>query len=102
MNVHNLQELQDQALKVTKATEQLVASGHFAAEQATAQAYSVLNLSAEYIDVIEQREALLSRAIAFFRSAHTVSWNGSVVLKSNVEFLVLNSVIRIYVVLTPF
>ncbi|KAJ4429613.1 hypothetical protein ANN_21799 [Periplaneta americana] len=64
-------ELQDRALKVTKATEQLVSSGHFAAEQATAQAYSILNLSAEYLDAIEQREALLSRAIAFFRSAHT-------------------------------
>lgn len=73
MRMHNLQELQDRALKVTKATEQLVSSGHFAAEQATAQAYSVLNLSAEYLDVIEQREALLCHAITFFRSAHTVS-----------------------------
>jgi hypothetical protein len=73
MTIHNLQELQDRALKITKATEQLVASGHFAAEQAVAHAYSVLNLSAEYVDTIEQREGLLSRAIAFFRSAHTVS-----------------------------
>jgi hypothetical protein len=73
MRIHNLQELQDRALKITKATEQLVASGHFAAEQAVAQAYSVLNLSAEFVDAIEQREALLLRAIAFFRSAHTVS-----------------------------
>ncbi|KAJ9596373.1 hypothetical protein L9F63_012601, partial [Diploptera punctata] len=64
-------ELQDRALKITKATERLVSSGHFASEQATAQAYSVLNLSAEYLDAIEQREALLCRAIAFFRSAHT-------------------------------
>ncbi|PNF38127.1 hypothetical protein B7P43_G14605, partial [Cryptotermes secundus] len=64
-------ELQDRALKVTKATEQLVASGHFAAEQATAQAYSVLNLSTEYLDALEQRELLLTRAIGFFRSAHT-------------------------------
>jgi hypothetical protein len=71
--MYDLQELQDRALKVTKATEQLVASGHFAAEQATAQAYSVLNLSAEYLDVIEQRDTLLCRAVAFFRSAHTVS-----------------------------
>jgi hypothetical protein len=87
MNMHNLQELQDRALKVTKATEQLVASGHFAAEQATAQAYSVLNLSTEYLDAIEQREALLCRAVVFFRSAHTVSRNARVVLESNVELL---------------
>jgi hypothetical protein len=73
MGMLNFQDLQDRALKVTKATEQLVASGHFAAEQATAQAYSVLNLSTEYLDAIEQREILLSRAIGFFRSAHTVS-----------------------------
>ena len=70
---HILQDLQDRALKITKATERLISPGHFASEQATAQAYSVLNLSAEYLDIIEQREALLLRAIAFFRSAHTVS-----------------------------
>jgi hypothetical protein len=27
------------------------------------------------VDAIEQREGLLSRAITFFRSAHTVSWS---------------------------
>ncbi|PSN37212.1 hypothetical protein C0J52_12781, partial [Blattella germanica] len=64
-------ELQDRALKITKATERLISSEHFASEQATAKAYCVLNLSAEYLDAIEQREALLTRAIAFFRSAHT-------------------------------
>nr|CAD7442107.1 unnamed protein product [Timema bartmani] len=64
-------DLQDRALKITKATEQLMSSGHFARDEATAQAYTVLNSCAEYMDAIEQRETLLTRTIAFFRSAHT-------------------------------
>ncbi|CAG2068481.1 unnamed protein product, partial [Timema podura] len=66
------QDLQDRALKITKATEQLMSSGHFARDEATAQAYTVLNSCAEYMDAIEQRETLLTRTIAFFRSAHTL------------------------------
>ncbi|XP_063235498.1 titin isoform X2 [Bacillus rossius redtenbacheri] len=64
-------DMQDRALKITRATEQLASSGHFAVEQATAKSYSVLSACAGYLDDIEQREALLTRAIAFFRSAHT-------------------------------
>ncbi|XP_066996542.2 titin isoform X1 [Anabrus simplex] len=64
-------EFQDQCLKITKATEQLVTTEHFAGDEAIAQAYTVLNACVEYLEALEQREALLTRAIAFFRSSHT-------------------------------
>lgn len=65
-------QLQERALKITKATEQLVSSGCFAGEQATYQAYTVLSATSDYLSDLEQREHLLQRAITFFRNAQTV------------------------------
>ncbi|XP_075228866.1 zormin isoform X2 [Lycorma delicatula] len=64
-------ELQEQGLKILKATEQLAATGHFAGEDAIAQAYQLLNSATEYIEAIDQRDQLLNKAISFFRAAHT-------------------------------
>lgn len=66
-------QLQERALKITKATEQLVSSGCFAGEQATAQAYTVLAATADFSSDLEYRENLLARTIAFFREAQAVS-----------------------------
>lgn len=66
--------LQDQALKITKATEQLVASGCFAGEKATEQAYTVLSNTTDYLTEIENRSSLLERVIAFFKAAENVSF----------------------------
>lgn len=57
-----------------RATEQLAATGHFAGEEAIAQAYHLLNISSEYLEVIETRDNILNKSITFFKSAHTVSF----------------------------
>lgn len=50
-----------------------MSSGHFAGEQATEQAYAILSTAAEYINDLDQYNTLLSRAIAFFDFAQSVS-----------------------------
>lgn len=65
-------DLQEKALKITKATEQLVASGCFAGEQATQQAYSVLSATSDYLSELQNRDSLLDRVIAFFKLAQSV------------------------------
>lgn len=50
-----------------------MSSGHFAGEQATEQAYAILSAAAEYINDLDQYNTLLSRAIAFFDFAQSVS-----------------------------
>ncbi|XP_046754019.1 uncharacterized protein LOC124416756 isoform X6 [Diprion similis] len=64
-------DFQDKGIKITKSTEQLVSSGHFAGEQATEQAYAILSACADYINDLEQYETMLNKAIAFFRSAQS-------------------------------
>lgn len=66
-------QLQERALKITKATEQLVASGCFAGEQATQKAYVILSGTSDYLADLQNRESLLERVINFFRTAQTVS-----------------------------
>lgn len=73
--VPEARQLQERAIKITKATEQLVASGCFAGEQATAQAYTVLSATSDYLTDLDARESLLTRAITFFRNAHAVITN---------------------------
>lgn len=67
-----LQELQEQGLKILRATEQLAATGHFAGEDAIAQAYHLLNTSTEYQELLERREQSLHDSIAFFTDAKNV------------------------------
>lgn len=64
--------MQERALKITKATEQLVASGCFAGEQATQKAYVILSGTSDYLADLQHRESLLERVINFFRTAQTV------------------------------
>ncbi|XP_057334956.1 titin isoform X6 [Microplitis mediator] len=64
-------ELQERSLKITKSTERLVSAKHFAGEQATAQAYVILETATEYVNELDQYEGLLNRAIAFFESARS-------------------------------
>ena len=66
------QDFQDKAIKITKSTEKLVSSGHFAGEQATKQAYAILGYAADYINDLDQYEALLNKAVAFFELARSV------------------------------
>lgn len=68
-------QFQERALKITKATEQLVASGCFAGEEASEQSYTVLSATSDYLTDLQNRESLLERVIGFFRTAHTVSNN---------------------------
>lgn len=65
-------QFQERALKITKATEQLVASGCFAGEQATQQSYIILSATSDYFADLQHRESLLERVIMFFRTAQTV------------------------------
>lgn len=67
------QQLQERALKITKATEQLVASECFAGEQAKEQAYIILSATSDYLNDLQNRESLLERVNAFFKSAESVS-----------------------------
>lgn len=64
--------MQDQGLKILRATEQLAATGHFAGEDAIAQAYQLLNTSTEYLDKLDLRERNLGDAITFFTDAQMV------------------------------
>lgn len=66
-------QLQERALKITKATEQLGASGCFAGDQATQKSYVILSSTSDYLADLQQREMLLERVINFFRASHTVS-----------------------------
>ncbi|XP_012542170.2 titin isoform X3 [Monomorium pharaonis] len=64
-------DFQDKAIKITKSTERLVSSGHFAGEQATKQAYAILSTAADYINDLDQYNILLNRTIAFFNLAQS-------------------------------
>ncbi|XP_051161941.1 muscle M-line assembly protein unc-89 isoform X2 [Leptopilina boulardi] len=64
-------DFQDRAIKITKSTERLVSSGHFAGEQATEQSYAILGAAADYINDLEQYKLLLNRAVLFFEAARS-------------------------------
>lgn len=67
------QNLQEKSLKITKATEQLLASGCFAGEDATKQSYAILSLTSDYMTELQNRNSLLERVMSFFKSAQSVS-----------------------------
>ncbi|XP_019884311.1 titin isoform X6 [Camponotus floridanus] len=64
-------EFQDRAIKITKSTERLVSSGHFAGEQATEQAYAILSVAADYVNDLDQHNTLLNKAMIFFELARS-------------------------------
>lgn len=90
-NYYFFQEFQDRAIKITKSTERLVSSGHFAGEQATEQAYAILSVAADYINDLDQHNTLLNRAMIFFDLARSV--NIFKFLFIYVEFSHLSSVV---------
>ncbi|XP_044767054.1 muscle M-line assembly protein unc-89 isoform X5 [Coccinella septempunctata] len=69
------QILQERALKITKATEQLLASGCFAGEEATKQSYAILSMTSDYMTELQNRNSLLERVMAFFKSTQSAFGN---------------------------
>lgn len=64
--------LRDRALKVAKATEELVRSDCFAGDEACARAYSVLSRCTDFFDETDRRENWLLQAKDFFHRAEEV------------------------------
>ncbi|XP_026463315.1 coiled-coil domain-containing protein 141-like [Ctenocephalides felis] len=67
-----VKELQERAIKITRATEQLVKSGCFAGREASDKAYSVLGGCSDFLNDLESRETLLTRAQAFYENGRQV------------------------------
>ena len=68
-----MKDLQEQALKIVKATEDFASEGHFAGPEAISQAYQLLETAATYLHHIDHRESTLCRSIDFFNNAQSVS-----------------------------
>lgn len=64
-------ELRDRALRLAKATEQLVKTGSFAGEETCARAYAILSKCTDFYADTDRREVLLRQSNAFFASAET-------------------------------
>lgn len=64
-------EFRDKALRLTKATEQLVESGSFAGEETCARSYAVLSKCTDFYTEIDHRDILLRKSIEFFASAES-------------------------------
>lgn len=64
--------LRDKSLKITRATEDLVATGCFAGDEASAKSYNVLSQCTEYLDEIDHRENLLRQSKDFFTNGERV------------------------------
>ncbi|KAJ1525037.1 hypothetical protein ONE63_009883 [Megalurothrips usitatus] len=69
--VAEAKEVQERALKMTHATEQLAASGVTSAESAVTKSYAVLNSATEYLEMCDTLQSMLERAVAFYQAAHT-------------------------------
>lgn len=69
LNKSDAISLRDRALKITKATQELVESGCFAGDEASSKAYSVLSSCTEYFDEVDRREMLLQQSKEFFLEA---------------------------------
>jgi predicted house-cleaning noncanonical NTP pyrophosphatase (MazG superfamily) len=65
-------DIRDQALRVVKATEQLVLTKGYMEDDYKCKAYKLLELATEYLEEITRREHLLDAAMKFFESAEKV------------------------------
>lgn len=81
------QKLQEEGLRMVKASEQLPSSAHKFSQESNRMSYSVLNIANEYMQAINDREDLLQKCILFFKSAKSVRF---------IEYCILYS-LRIYV-----
>lgn len=71
--VTEAKDIRDQALRVVKATEQLVLTKGYMEEDYKLKAYKSLELATEYLEELDRREQLLDAAMKFFESAEKVS-----------------------------
>lgn len=65
-------DIRDQALRVVKATEQLVLTKGYMEEDYKLKAYKLLELATEYLEELTRRENFLDAAMKFFESAEKV------------------------------
>lgn len=65
-------DIRDQALRVVKATEQLVLTKGYMEDDYKYKAYKLLELATEYLEELTRREHLLDTAMKFFESAEKV------------------------------
>ncbi|CAI6344104.1 unnamed protein product [Macrosiphum euphorbiae] len=65
-------DIRDQALRVARATEQLVLTKGYMEEDYKFKAYKLLELATEYLEELNRRETLLDAAMKFFESAEKV------------------------------
>ncbi|XP_026815441.1 muscle M-line assembly protein unc-89 isoform X4 [Rhopalosiphum maidis] len=65
-------DIRDQALRVAKATEQLVLTKGYMEEDYKCKAYKLLELATEYLEELNRRENLLDAAMKFFETADKV------------------------------
>lgn len=65
-------DIRDQALRVVKATEQLVLTKGYMEDDYKLKAYKLLELATEYLEELSRREYLLDTVMKFFESAEKV------------------------------
>lgn len=65
-------DIRDQALRVVKATEQLVLTKGYMEDDYKLKAYKSLELATEYLEDLTRREHYLDAAMKFFESAEKV------------------------------
>lgn len=65
-------DIRDQALRVVKATEQLVLTKGYMEDDYKLKAYKSLELATEYLEDLTKREHFLNEAMKFFESAEKV------------------------------
>lgn len=70
--VTEAKDIRDQALRVVKATEQLVLTKGFTEEDYKYKAYKLLELATEYLEELNRRAHFLDSAMKFFESAEKV------------------------------
>lgn len=74
-NVNQITEakdIRDQALRVVKATEQLVLTKGFMEDDYKFKAYKLLELATEYLEDLNRRKQYLDTSMTFFESAEKV------------------------------
>lgn len=68
-------DIRDQALRVVKATEQLVLTKGYMEDDYKFKAYKLLELATEYLEDLNRRKHYLDASLAFFDSAEKVMPN---------------------------
>lgn len=72
INFFFFQTLQEEGLRMLKASQRLPSSSHKFSEESRRMSYNVLNLANEYLQAVNEREELLNKSVHFFNSAKNV------------------------------